>query len=172
MKTAKILLVEDSSTKRTLYRSELEKANYEIVEAHDGQEGLAKAKTVLPDVIITDMSMPNMDGLKMVQILKSEENTKYIPIICVSATYKDIEIKSKALSEAGAEEYFYMPENLGELLLKVRVMLRIRSIYLELLEKNRLLKQFNDVAVGRELKMIELKEKVEKLEKELAKYKK
>lgn len=74
----------------------------------------------------------------------------------------------KALLEAGAEEYFYMPQDKEELIAKVSVMLRIRNIYVELLEKNKQLKQFNEAAVGRELKMIELKEKIVELEKKLA----
>jgi len=54
----------------------------------------------------------------------------------------------------------------------LRVALRIRGVYLELLDKNKQLKTFNDAAVGRELKMVELKNKIKELEKELAKYKK
>ena len=65
-----------------------------------------------------------------------------------------------------------MPENIEELSTKVMVMMRIRKIYLELLEKNKQLKIFNEAAVGRELKMVELKQKVKKLEEELVKYKK
>jgi len=171
MKNAKVLIVDDSYTKRALYKNELEKANYDVVEAIDGLEGLAEAKAELPDVIVADMAMPKMNGLKMIQVLKSEEKTRYIPVICVSATYKDIETKMQALTEAGAEEFFYMPESMSELLLKVTVMMRIRKVYLELLEKNRQLKLFNDAAVGRELKMVELKEKIGKLEAELAKCK-
>jgi len=167
---ARILIVDDSATKRSLYRGMLEREGYEIIEAHDGIEGLDKAKTESVDLIIADLAMPKMDGFKMIELIKKDEKGKFIPIICVSATYKDIESKIKALTEAGAEEFFYVPENISELLLKVRVMLRIRKIYLELLEKNKQLQIFNKSAVDRELKMVELKEKVRNLEEEIRKY--
>ncbi len=172
MKKTKILIVEDSPTKRAVYKEMLEDGGYEIIEARDGEEGLNKAKTESPDVIIADLAMPKIDGFKMVEMLKKDEITKYIPVICVSATYKDLESKFKVLISSGAEEFFYMPENMKELLVKVQVMSRIRSVYLDLLEKNKQLKIFNASAVDRELKMVELKNKIKKLEEELAKYRK
>ena len=150
----------------------LEKEGYSIIEARDGEEGLRKVKTELPDLIISDLAMPKMSGFEMIRAIKIDDKTKYIPIICVSATYNDIADKLKMLVDFGAEEYFYATENMEELLAKVIVMLRIRKLYLELLEKNKQLKQFNDVAVDRELKMIELKRRIRELEGELAKYKK
>lgn len=172
MANEKILIVEDSDTKRAIYKDMLEGENYAIVEACDGEEGVKKAKIESPDLIIADLAMPKMDGFRMIEIIKKDDSTKYIPVICISATYKDIVSKLKALSEAGAEEYFYMPENIEDLLIKVKVMLRVRKLYLDLLEKNRQLKIFNDAAVGRELKMIQLKDEIKKLKEELAKYRK
>ncbi|MEI8350189.1 MAG: response regulator [Candidatus Omnitrophota bacterium] len=167
-----ILLVEDSETKKAIYKKALEDAQYTVIDAGNGEEGLKIAQTREIDIIVTDLAMPIMDGFTMIHILKHKEETRYIPIICVSATYKDIADKLKALLDSGAEEYFYMPDNLDELIAKVEVMMRIRKIYLEFIEKNRQLKIFNDVAIGRELKMIELKNKIKELEAELAKYKK
>jgi DNA-binding response OmpR family regulator len=167
----KILIVDDSATKRALYRGMLEKEGYEIIEAKDGKEGLDKAKGESPDLIIADLAMPKMDGFKMIETIKKDEKGRFIPVICVSATYKDLESKMKALLETGAEEFFYMPENINELLVKVRVMIRIRKIYLELLEKNNQLQIFNKAAVDRELRMVELKEKIRSLEEEIKRYK-
>jgi response regulator RpfG family c-di-GMP phosphodiesterase len=131
---------------------------------------LLKAQSESPDVIISDISMPGMDGLEMIRALKTNDRTKYIPIICASAAFHDLATKVKALTEAGAEEFFYLPQSEEELLLKVAVMLRIRQLYLDLLDKNKQLKIFNDAAVGREMVMIEQKEQIERLEKELKKY--
>jgi len=167
----RILIVDDSATKRSLYKGMLETEGYEIIEATNGEEGMDKAKNGSPDIIIADLAMPKMDGFKMIERIKKDEKGKFIPVICVSATYKDIESKMRALLEVGAEEFFYMPENLNELLIKVRVMIRIRKLYLELLEKNRQLEIFNKAAVGRELKMVELKDKIKNLEEEIKKYK-
>jgi len=167
----KILIVDDSVTKRTLYREILETEGYKVIEAKDGVEGLGKAKTEFPDIIIADLAMPKMDGFEMIEMIKKDDVGRFIPIICVSATYKDIESKIKALVETGAEEFFYMPENISELLIKVRVMMRIRKIYLELLEKNKQLRVFNNAAIDRELKMVELKDKIRSLEEEIKQYK-
>jgi CheY-like chemotaxis protein len=164
----KILIVDDSDTQRAIYKEILEDSGYKVVIAKNGLDGLQAVKRELPDVIVTDISMPEMDGIEMVAQLKSDEKTRYIPVICASATFQDIETKMKALLDAGAEEYFYMPQDKRELLAKIAVMLRIRKIYAELLEKNVKLRQFNEVAVGRELKMVELKEKIRELEKKLA----
>lgn len=172
MSETRVLIVDDSSTKRALYRGMLEKEGYHILEAKDGEDGLIKAKTEFPDIIIADLAMPKMDGFKMIEAIKKDENGRFVPVICVSATYKDIESKMKALTEAGAEEFFYMPENINELLMKVRVMLRVRKVYQELLEKNKQLQIFNKASVDRELKMVELKEKIRNLEEEIKRYRK
>lgn len=172
MPPAKILVVEDSDTKRAIYKEALERADYLVIEAADGEEGLRQTIKESPDVVITDLIMPKMDGFKMTEAIKKNEKTQYIPVICVSTTYKDMKDKLKALVEIGAEEYFYMPENMEELVIKVSVMVRIRKIYLELLEKNKQLKIFNASAINRELKMVELKDKIKKLEEELSKYRK
>jgi len=167
----RILIVDDSATMRALYKGVLETEGHKIIEATTGEEGLNKAKTELPDIIIADLAMPKMDGFKMIEMIKKDEGGRFVPVICVSATYKDVESKIKALIEAGAEEFFYMPENINDLLVKVRVMIRIRKIYLELLEKNKQCQVFNKAAVDRELKMVELKEKVRGLEEEIKRYK-
>ena len=171
MGAEKILIVDDSATKRALYRGMLEKEGYEIIDARDGEEGLQKAKIESPDLIIADLAMPKMNGFKMIEMIKKDKDGKFIPVICVSATYKDVESKIKALIEAGAEEFFYMPENINELLIRVQVMMRIRKIYLELLEKNKQLQIFNRSAVDRELRMVELKDTIRNLEEEIKRYK-
>ena len=172
MAESRILVVEDSDTQRAIYKALLEEKGYVVIEARDGEEGVKKAMSEHPDVILTDMSMPKLDGFGLTKALKSDEKTKFIPIICISSTYQDIAMKIKALLEAGAEEYFYAPQSAEELAIKVAVMLRIRKIYLDLINSNKQLKLINDVCIDRELKMIELKNKIKSLEEELAKYKK
>ncbi|MDO8535797.1 MAG: response regulator [Candidatus Omnitrophota bacterium] len=172
MSEIKILIVDDSATKRALYKGMLEKEDYKIIEAKNGEEGLSKAKSESPDIIIADLAMPKMDGFSMIEAIKKNDKGKFIPVICVSATYKDIESRMKILIDAGAEEFFYMPENVNELLIKVHVMARIRKIYLELLEKNKQLQVFNKAAVDRELRMVELKDRIRSLEEEVKRYRK
>jgi DNA-binding response OmpR family regulator len=172
MGKAKILVVNDSLAQRAIFKDVLEENGYSVVEAGDGKEGIAKTRAESPDVIITDVSMPNMDGLQMIRLLKSEDRTKYIPIICVSATFQDLATKLRALTEVGAEEYFYVPQNTGELIAKVTVMLRIRKIYKDLISQNKALKEFTDACVVKDFEIIDLKKKVAGLEAELKKYKK
>jgi CheY-like chemotaxis protein len=167
----KILIVNDSDSQRAIFKDVLEENGYEVFEAKDGREGLRKVKTEGPDMILTDVMMPHIDGLQMTKILKSDEETKYIPIICVSATFQDMETKLRALVDAGAEEYFYVPENTQELLAKVAVMMRIRNIYKELISQNKALKEFTDAGIAKDFEILELKRKVSGLEAELKKCK-
>jgi DNA-binding response OmpR family regulator len=170
MRETRILIVDDSAAKRALYKDMLEKEGYKTIEAKDGIEGLYKANTEYPDIIIADLTSPKMDGFKTIELIKADESGKFIPIICVSATYKDIESMIRALIEAGVEEFFYAPDKINELLMRVQVMVRVRKVYLELLEKNKQLKIFNKAAVDRELKMVELKDKIRGLEEEKKRY--
>lgn len=172
MATARILIVNDSQTQLGIYKKTLEDAGYEVLSAENGREGLLRLRSEMPDLVIADLAMPVMDGFEMIKNIKSDEKTRYIPVICISANYTDLASKLKVLVEIGAEEYFYSPEATEELLAKVTVMLRIRQIYRDLLEKNKALKTFNDAAVGREMKMVELKKRVKQLEQELSAYKK
>lgn len=171
MTREKILLVEDGTAKETIYRETLEKSGYEILDAKNGIEGMNMAQKNSPDVIIADLVTCKTDNFDLIEALKKNEKTKYMPIICISRTYKDIKSKLKALTESGVEEFFYMPEHTAELLVKVQVMIRIRKIYLELLEKNRQLVVFNRAVIDRELKMTELKDRVKALEAKLTRYK-
>ncbi len=171
MSEIRILIVDDSAARRALYKEMLEKEDHKTIEAKDGEEGLNKAKTEFPDIIIADLETSKMDGFKMIEMIKEDEIGKFVPVICISAAYKDVESKMKALIEAGVEEFFYMSDNINELLVKVRVMIRIRKIYMELLEKNKQLQIFNKAAMDRELRMVELKDKVRGLEEEIKRYK-
>ncbi|MFH1682918.1 MAG: response regulator [Candidatus Woesearchaeota archaeon] len=76
---AKILIVEDEEQIRKIYKRELKE--YSILEAKDGREGLELALSYLPDVIVTDRNMPNLNGHKMVKALKERPETSQIPII-------------------------------------------------------------------------------------------
>lgn len=80
----KVLIVEDNPDNMTTLKAILND-NYNIEEATDGEQGLASAKSLLPDLLLLDMSLPKLDGEKIVGILRSDEKTKNIPIIAVTA---------------------------------------------------------------------------------------
>jgi two-component system, cell cycle response regulator DivK len=78
------LVVDDSDDTRELYALVLRLEGFVVEEARDGQEALHKAGELLPDIIITDLSMPVMDGWETIRRLKAEERTQHIPIIACS----------------------------------------------------------------------------------------
>ena len=81
----KILLVEDNEDNRDMLSRRLERKDYIVTLAVDGQDGVDKAKEELPDIILMDMSLPVMDGWEATKVLKANPETKNIPIIALTA---------------------------------------------------------------------------------------
>ncbi len=84
MAKARVLIVDDEAISRAVSRELLEMAGYEVVEARDGREGLTKAETLHPDVILLDVLMPGLDGYEVCQTLKLNPATTLIPVIFVT----------------------------------------------------------------------------------------
>lgn len=100
---AKILLIEDDGDLRDMYASRLGYEGYEIVIATDGKEGLAKAETEKPDLILLDIMIPNLSGFEVLKKLKSQNSTNNIPVIIMTVLDQESN-KIKGL-ELGAEDY-------------------------------------------------------------------
>ncbi len=79
-----ILIVDDSPTIRKLVSIKLEKSGYEVIQANDGIEALATIKQVVPDLILLDITMPNLDGYQVCKMIRSNESTKDVPVIIIS----------------------------------------------------------------------------------------
>ena len=79
------LVIEDSDDTRELYTLALQLDGYVVAQARDGRDGLQQARDRLPDVIITDIEMPIMDGSEVARRLKADPRTRHIPIIACSA---------------------------------------------------------------------------------------
>ena len=94
----KILLVDDNGENREILRLIMEKQGNEVVEAEDGQDGLNKALDDKPDLIISDILMPNMDGFQFLKNMKNSELLKSIPFIFYSAVYTGSKDKDLACS--------------------------------------------------------------------------
>jgi DNA-binding response OmpR family regulator/anti-sigma regulatory factor (Ser/Thr protein kinase) len=117
----KVLLVEDNTDLRKYLKDHF-KADFHIHEAGDGKQGLALAQKHNPDLIISDVMMPVMDGLQMVKHLKEDSQTKHIPIILLTAqTTKNSRLKGFS---QGAFEYITKPVDINLLEMKVRAILK------------------------------------------------
>jgi YesN/AraC family two-component response regulator len=121
----KLMIVEDNNEVRSYIKS-IFMNDFVILEAEDGKEGLAIALEEIPDVIISDVMMPAMDGISMTRHLKSDAKTSHVPIILLTARTSLI-FKVEGL-ETGADDYVNKPFNPKVLQLKVRNLTRAREI--------------------------------------------
>jgi DNA-binding response OmpR family regulator len=81
---AKILLIEDDAFLQKMYRKKFTVVGYQVDVASDGEEGLAKVKTVQPDVVVMDVMMPKLNGLEALQRMKADDTTKNIPVLILT----------------------------------------------------------------------------------------
>jgi PAS domain S-box-containing protein len=113
----KVLLVEDNELNRDMLLRRLERAGYQVVIANDGAEGVAKARSELPDLILMDISLPIMDGWEATQQIKADPLTAGIPIIALTA-HAMAGDREKALA-AGCNDYDTKPIELPRLIGKI-----------------------------------------------------
>lgn len=105
----KIIIAEDNSQDRYLLETILKKYDYDVRSAKNGQEALDLAKEELPDILISDIMMPVMDGFSLCRAWKTDERFKTIPIVFYSATY--ISTKDKEFAKLlGATEFIIKPQ--------------------------------------------------------------
>jgi len=112
-----VLIVDDEPKNVTLVRDILQVKGYETNEAVDGKQGVDLAKETIPDLILMDIQMPEMDGIEATGILKTDEATKHIPILALSS-YAMMGDKERIL-KAGCDAYMSKPLNIKEFLSKV-----------------------------------------------------
>jgi len=120
-----LLIVEDNPDLRTYVRGIFED-HYQLIEARDGQEGFEKALELIPDIVISDLMMPRLDGLGFCKALKSDPKTNHIPVVMLTAKAA-LEDRLEGL-EGGADEYLPKPFNTAELKLRVRNLLQQRQL--------------------------------------------
>ncbi|HLT16408.1 MAG TPA: response regulator [Acidimicrobiales bacterium] len=102
-----VLIVEDDPVILRLLEVNFELEGHEVLLAHDGAEGLELAKERRPDLVVTDVMMPRLSGIELVESLKGDPATAHIPIILLSAKAQTADLK--AGMDAGADDYVTKP---------------------------------------------------------------
>lgn len=154
-----ILVVEDQIEIRKLIIESLE-GNYQFLEAENGKKGIEIAKNHLPDLIISDVMMPDTDGLEMSSFLKNNLATSHIPIILLTAK-SDIKDKISGL-EIGVDDYLTKPFSIAEIKLKIRNILLTRENFRKSFNKNTIISKDENISKFND-KEREFIEKIEKI---------
>jgi two-component system cell cycle response regulator DivK len=121
---SKILLVEDNQDSREGLARRLQRRGYEILEACDGQQGLALARSARPDLVLMDMNMPVIDGWEAMRQLKAAAETRDLPVIALTA-HSLASDRTRTL-EAGCADYHTKPVDLPRLLAQIEAVLKSR----------------------------------------------
>ena len=114
---AKVLIVEDNPANLTLATFLLQSAGYTVVSATNAEAGVGLAKTEQPDLILMDIQLPGMDGLEATALLKSDESTRPIPVIALTALA--MKGDEERIMAAGCDGYIAKPLDYKEFLAKV-----------------------------------------------------
>ncbi|KPJ58292.1 MAG: hypothetical protein AMJ42_03565 [Deltaproteobacteria bacterium DG_8] len=164
-----ILFIDDNLDVRRYVTGILSK-EYEVITAEDGLKSLEKLKEYIPDLIISDIMMPRMDGYQFCKSVKSNPELRHIPLIFLTAK-ADTELKIEGLEE-GADDYIVKPFNSQELLARVKSMLRIQKLIRENIVKEKKIAELIDVLdekhqyhnlIGKSLPMQEIYRLLEKI---------
>lgn len=132
-----ILVVEDNPDLLAYLQITLSD-DYRVITATDGKEGIERSKTYLPDIILSDIMMPQVDGIEMCQKIKARDETCHIPVILLSAL-SALETRLKGL-DSGADDYLIKPFSKDELILRIRNLLALKESLQE-----RFKKQYSEV---------------------------
>jgi two-component system, cell cycle response regulator DivK len=119
-----ILLVEDNEMNRDMLSRRLERRGFEVAIAVDGKQGLEMANTASPDLILLDLSLPEMDGWEVLRHLKEDAKTKEVPVIALTA-HALVTDRERAF-QAGFDDYDIKPVDLPRLLNKMEALLSER----------------------------------------------
>lgn len=116
----KILYVEDNDDNIYVLENRLERAGFDVIIARDGAEGVTRARTDKPDLILMDLSLPVLDGWEAARQIKAAPQTRHIPVIALSANAMAGD-REKALA-AGCDDFDTKPLDLPRLLGKIRAL--------------------------------------------------
>jgi len=118
----KLLLIEDNEQNRDALARRLQRRGYDVIMAVDGQQGIAMAQSELPDLILMDLNLPDVDGWEATQILKRTPKTQAIPIMAMTA-HAIAGDQERAL-QAGCDDYHAKPVEFTRLLEQIEALLK------------------------------------------------
>ncbi|MEA1939952.1 MAG: response regulator [Candidatus Caldatribacteriota bacterium] len=144
MSKEKILIVDDEKDIIELLQYNLEKERYNISSAFSGEECLEYIKTKLPELILLDLMLPEIDGLDVCKFLKNNSRTSHIPIIMLTAKGEETDIVLGL--ELGADDYITKPFKVRELLARVKAVLRRTKNNIHTPKEKEIIK-FNDLVI-------------------------
>ncbi len=121
-----ILVIDDDATNRDLLGRSLRRAGHEVVEAESGPQALAKLRTARVDLVLLDVSMPGMDGHDVCRRIRTDERTRALPVIMVTASESSDKVRG---IDAGADDFMPKPFDQPELLARVRSLLRVKAYH-------------------------------------------
>lgn len=117
-----VLVVEDGEALATLLRYNLEKEGYEATVAADGEEAMLAIEERMPDVVLLDWMLPNVSGMEVCRRLRSQQETRNLPVIMLTARGEESD-RLRGL-ETGADDYVVKPFSMAELVARIRAVLR------------------------------------------------
>ena len=118
----KLLLIEDNEQNRDALARRLQRRGYDVIMAVDGQQGIAMAQSELPDLILMDLNLPDVDGWEATQIIKKTPKTQAIPIMAMTA-HAIAGDQERAL-QAGCDDYHAKPVEFTRLLEQIEALLK------------------------------------------------
>ncbi len=121
----KILVVDDEQDIRKVLAMRLKINGFTVIMAGDGQEGLEKARSENPDLILLDLMLPKINGYELCRLLKFDDRYKRIPIIILSALHEQLDRQKAA--EHGADSFFLKPFDFDLLLFKIKSLLNVQN---------------------------------------------
>jgi len=150
---ARILAVDDNEDNIFLLRMILENHDHEILTAYNGKDALDIAKNTAIDLVLLDVMMPGMNGMEVAAHLKKMESTRHVPIILLTAKKKDVEDVVEALA-SGADEYITKPFYETELVARVTSMLRMKSLFDQISQANKMMAENLQMAQAVQVSML------------------
>jgi two-component system cell cycle response regulator DivK len=122
---ARVLLVDDNEESADMLRRRLERRGFVVIAARDGRAGVRAAEQEQPDLVLMDLSLPEIDGWQATRLLKANPTTSHIPVIALTA-HAFLTDRQRSL-EAGCDDFETKPVNFETLLAKIKAILIRRS---------------------------------------------